>query len=179
MLLHQVLIIWLGRAQLEEGNYHTSYIPTYGTSQTRSEDVCGATGLSSVIGQTQGVIFMDFIWSNSSPTSGDYALMVYGADTADFVSLNANGSTNQMLVYSGGSAVATIGGGSFVVGQRYKIALVYSDNYFAYYINGVLKGTDTSGAVPTKLQSVRTETTIRFKNIFSKNPTTCILPKRH
>jgi len=162
--------------QIEAGSYPTSYIPTYGSSVTRSEDVCGATGLSSVIGQTQGVIFMDFIWSNSSPTGGDYALMVYGANTADFVSLNANGNTNQMLVYAGGSAVAAIGGGSFVVGQRYKIALVYSENYFAYYINGVLKGTDTSGAVPNNLQSVRTETPFGLKTSSQKTQQLVFFP---
>ena len=157
-------------------SYPTSYIPTYGTSQTRSVDDCSATGISSVIGQTQGVIFMDFIWSNSSPTGGDYALMVYGANTADFVSLNANGNNNQMLVYSGGSAVAAIGGGSFVVGQRYKIALVYRENYFAYYINGVLKGTDTSGAVPNNLQSVRTRTPFGLKTSSQKTQQLVFFP---
>ena len=168
------LLIW--GAQLEAGSYPTSYIPTYGSAVTRSVDDCSATGISSVIGQTQGVIFMDFIWSNSSPTGGDYALMVYGADTADFVSLNANGNTNQMLVYAGGSAVAAIGGGNFVIGQRYKIALVYRENYFAYYINGVLKGTDTSGAVPNNLQSVRTRTPFGLKTSSQKTQQLVFFP---
>ena len=155
-------------AQLESGNYATSIIPTYGTTASRAKDVCGATNISSVIGQNEGVIFMDFVWNDASPSGGDYALMVYGTSTANFVSLNANGNANQMLVYSGGSAVASIGGTAFTDGQRYKIALVYSENYFAYYQNGVLKGTDTSGAVPTGLANLRTDTPFGQKSSSQK-----------
>ena len=47
-------------AQVESGSYPTSYIPTYGTSQTRSKDSCLATSIRvMLIGQTQGTIFVE------------------------------------------------------------------------------------------------------------------------
>jgi hypothetical protein len=45
--------------QLEEGSYATSYIPTYGTSVTRNADACSKTGISSLIGQTEGTLFLE------------------------------------------------------------------------------------------------------------------------
>ena len=152
--------LYLFGAMLEQNaTYATSYIPNHGESGgvTRAADSCSVTGVSDVIGQTEGVIFMDFVWDNSTASSADYPIMVYGSDTSNFVGLNTNTNANQMLVYSGGSAVAAIGGGSFVIGQRYKIAMAYKVNDFVYYINGEQKGTDTAGAVPVGLANVRTE----------------------
>ena len=38
---------------------------------------------------------------------------------------------------------------TFSVGQRYKIAIAYKANDFAFYINGTQIATDSSGTVPT------------------------------
>jgi hypothetical protein len=46
-------------AQVELGSYATSYIPTYGTSVTRNVDSCTKTGISSLIGQTEGTMFLE------------------------------------------------------------------------------------------------------------------------
>jgi hypothetical protein len=48
-------------AQFEEGSYPTSYIPTYGTSATRLADSCYKTGISSLIGQTEGTLFVEVL----------------------------------------------------------------------------------------------------------------------
>ena len=45
--------------QHEAGSYPTSYIPTYGSSVTTSQDNCYKTGISDLIGQTQGTFFFD------------------------------------------------------------------------------------------------------------------------
>jgi hypothetical protein len=47
-------------AQFEEGSYPTSYIPTYGTSATRTADAASKTGISSLIGQTEGTLYFEF-----------------------------------------------------------------------------------------------------------------------
>ena len=47
-------------AQVEEGSYSTSYIPTSGTTVTRLADTSSTAGLSSMIGQTEGTLFLDF-----------------------------------------------------------------------------------------------------------------------
>ena len=155
-------------AQLEAGSYPTSYIPTTSASVTRVADAASKTGISDLIGQSEGTIFLDFVWYNSTASAADYPIMVYGSTYADFVGLNTNTNNNQMLVYSGGSSVASISGGSFVVGERYKIAMAYKANDFVYYINGAQKGTDTNGAVPVGLANIRTQTPYGSKSTGQK-----------
>ena len=46
-------------AQLEAGSYATSYIPTTTASVTRNRDQCVKTGISSLIGQTEGTMFVE------------------------------------------------------------------------------------------------------------------------
>ena len=45
--------------QLELGSYPTSYIPTVASTVTRNADVISKTGISSLIGQTEGTIFVE------------------------------------------------------------------------------------------------------------------------
>jgi hypothetical protein len=50
---------YLWGAQLEAGSYATSYIPTLAASVTRLADACFKYSISSLIGQTEGVMFYD------------------------------------------------------------------------------------------------------------------------
>jgi hypothetical protein len=65
----QVYYVW--GAQLEAGSYATSYIPTTSASVTRNADVISKTGISSLIGQTEGVIYLDFLKNNTTALFGD------------------------------------------------------------------------------------------------------------
>ena len=47
-------------AQLEQGSYPTSYIPTQGSAVTRLADSCSQTVPSGVIGQTEGTLFVEY-----------------------------------------------------------------------------------------------------------------------
>lgn len=53
-------------AQLEAGSYPTSYIPTNGAAVTRNADSCELTGVSSLIGQTEGTILFKTDFSDST-----------------------------------------------------------------------------------------------------------------
>jgi hypothetical protein len=129
--------IQLWGVQVELGAYATSYIPTLAASVTRVADAASKTGISSLIGQTEGTVFMDFIAQTSTDTQshfflGNDKIGLYGSSTFTF--------------YSDGGV--SINGGSFVTGQRYKIAFAYKTNDYVAYVNGVQKGTDTSATVP-------------------------------
>jgi hypothetical protein len=52
-------------AQLEAGAYATSYIPTYGTSATRTGESCSKTSATALIGQTEGTLFLEFNTDNT------------------------------------------------------------------------------------------------------------------
>jgi hypothetical protein len=156
--------VYVYGAQLEEGAYATSYIPTLGAAVTRLADVASKTGISSLIGQTEGVLFYDFVWNGATTSTADYPIVLSGSDFNNFIGLNTTFNSNQLLAYSGGVPVASIAGSDFVIGQRYKIALAYKANDFVYYVNGTLQGSDTSGAVPIGLANLQMVTPFGSKS---------------
>lgn len=140
------LFIW--GAQLEAGSYPTLYIPTTSASVTRNADVVSKTGINSLIGQTEGTIFLDFVLKNPlsatnriisitepSWTDGSIRLDIdYNKFTADFV--------------NGGSTIGNIGYFTTVQpNTRYKVAIAYKVNDCQMYINGVDAGSDTTTAL--------------------------------
>ena len=145
----QSIYIW--GAQVEESSYPTSYIPTTSASATRVADACYKTGISSLIGQTEGVLFVDI---NRTQKSENYQVPFFIGSNPNIVQLYFT-STNSCVgqVYtSAGQQVAIIS--SALANGRYKIALAYASNDFAMYINGTQIGTDSSGTVPTCSQVI-------------------------
>jgi hypothetical protein len=89
--------IYIYGAQLEEGSYSTSYIPTYGTSQTRSKDSCIKTGISSLIGQTEGTLFAEFeIPVNTQ--NGDIIAIRNGTGSANGIFVSYRSSSVVQLI---------------------------------------------------------------------------------
>jgi hypothetical protein len=144
------IIAW--GAQAEVGSYATSYIKTTSAAVTRAADVASKTGISSLIGQTEGVIFVDFVLKNNissvnrviSITETDWVTggsirldVTSSAFTADFTDANANSGT---ITYSTTPAQNT----------RYKVAIAYKQNDCKLFINGVDRGSATStGTMPS------------------------------
>ena len=73
--------IYIWGAQLEEGSHPTSYIPTYGTSVTRSNDETDVTGLQSkgILSSTEGTMFFHI-------TDIQGTAVVFNAQTANNLS---------------------------------------------------------------------------------------------
>jgi hypothetical protein len=137
-------------AQLEEGSYATSYIPTSGSTVTRVKDQYSKTGISNLIGQTEGVIFMDWIMNHqSNSTSEDvFTLSVTDGTTNNlFVINNYN---NALTVYLKAAGTNQFSNSSFSGsdGLRIKLAFAYKVNDFSLVINGSVIATDNSGSVP-------------------------------
>jgi len=137
-------------AQLEVSSYPTSYIPTTSASATRVADACFKTGISSLIGQSQGTIFVDFVWEGLGTASVDNAIFSIGEQsygTSNIAISNYNSSlygrvTNVTTVEAGVSF------GAMTIGTRYKCAIGYASNDFVFYVNGVNYGNDTSVSIP-------------------------------
>jgi hypothetical protein len=130
--------------QIEEGSYPTSYIPTYGTSQTRSADSCAATSVSDIINQNEGTLFVDFVW-NGKQDNIDYFLMAiidsYGQNE---IRLGGYNLALYGRVYSGGTLTFaqnyTTGAAK---GQRYKVIIKYGSEGVKTFANGQLKDSGT------------------------------------
>jgi hypothetical protein len=133
---------------LEQASYATSYIPTLSTSVTRVADAASKTGISSLIGQTEGTLVVDFIYTNAD----DLSVQAF--------SLSDGTSSNRLIIGTifNTKLVGRVDTGSvsqfdsltafdLVVGQQYKAAVAYKANDFAFYVNGVQISTDNSGTV--------------------------------
>lgn len=135
--------VYIWGAQLEAGNYSTSYIPTTSASVTRNADVISKTGISSLIGQTEGVFFLDFYFDG---VSSNFVLMQTFQNASQFNVNQLYLNSTKRLAFEVGPDAAILSPNSLAAG-RYKIAGAYANNDFVLYLNGDLIGTDTSGSV--------------------------------
>lgn len=133
--------IYIWGTQLEAGSYATSYIPTTSATVTRNADVISKTGISSLIGQTEGTMFFDGIINDVQ--SGNVFFHLEG--TSPDVNFQTGGGI--LYFYSPSNfSIST----AILPNTRYKIAARYKNNDVALYINGVLIGTDESATITPK-----------------------------
>ena len=132
--------------QHEDGSYATSYIPTQGSAVTRLAESCSQTVPSGIIGQTEGTVFLNLSWTEISTniyyvfndgTSSNRILIYSTSESEIFILIQSEGIT---------SASFSINGQNTRVLN--KIAVSYKNNDFKVALNGVIKGTYTSGNVP-------------------------------
>ena len=142
------LYIW--GAQAETASYATSYIPTYGTSVTRNGDACSKTGVSDLIGQTEGTLFAEFE-INADNTNGFNRVLAVGDGTSNnriFI-FAQNTEVFRFYVANCGAAQVDIVSTTSILGGRHKVAFAYKANDFIAYVDGVQVGIDTSGTIPS------------------------------
>ena len=141
------LFCWGMQAELG-ATYATSYIPTLGAAVTRGADACRKTGISSLIGQTEGTLFVE-VDLTKVPSENRRFLAIGDGTASNRIGIGQQSSTSlESFVVNGGSLQALLTQ-SGTTEQVYKIAIAYKANDFAFYINGVQVGTDTSGTVPS------------------------------
>jgi hypothetical protein len=133
--------------QIEQSSYATSYIPTTSTSVTRLADSCYKTGISSLIGQSEGSVFVECIVKGDRGLAANIFSNELNAANAisTMTIVYVNGAINVKTFFgNGGFDGVTISGGSFTIGQRLKIGYRYKSGDFALYINGVQIGTSST-----------------------------------
>jgi hypothetical protein len=124
-------------AQLEAGSYPTSYIPTLGTSVTRVADVASKTGISSLIGQTEGTVFIDVKVSNK-----DSDLFLFNLNVVNNIIIGIGSGNVRASIYAN-SVVYNFT--AFLISNiNLKIAVGYKSGDSVLYINGVLISTLTN-----------------------------------
>lgn len=128
--------IYIWGAQAEVGAYGTSYIKTTSAAVTRLADSCSKTGISSLIGQTEGTIFAEIYPEEFQ--GGSYIGISDGANISNriifgFEGGSANSGTLQVYGASGLN-----GSGTYTRGQRIKVAIGYKSGSSALYVNGNL-----------------------------------------
>jgi hypothetical protein len=126
--------IWGG--QVELGSYATSYIPTTTTAVTRVADAALKTGISSLIGQTEGVFYAEVDASPSLSVTRSIATI---QDGSNYTRLRINTSSALSLeTYLGGSFVSQVAGGIILNGTN-KVAFCYKNGEsLSLFLNGTL-----------------------------------------
>ena len=129
--------VFLWGAQYEAGAYPTSYIPTSSASVTRNADVVQATGVSSLIGQTEGTIFIDLNFTNVGVEK--YILILRDTASTNFISLRRLATGEIRFVLAATTSSGTTNQSSAVLANgNYKIAYKYISGSIKIFINGVL-----------------------------------------
>ena len=135
-------------ATAEVGSYPTSYIPTVASSVTRNADVISKTGISSLIGQTEGTVFFDGTVNNAiNPTTNIINTNKTAPSISTFTLQRAYaGNKYEFYIFKGNGGFDNIGLSStnnYALGQRVKIAVRYKSGDMAMYINGILEDTSS------------------------------------
>jgi len=129
--------IRIAAPQMELGAYATTWVPTTTAPVTRIADTASKTGVSSLIGQTEGTLYYE------------------GVASADAEVCNLNRNTiNSVFIYtrSTGVIAAFIYADSVGINiisavqasSRFKCAIAYKSNSIAFYVNGNLIAENTT-----------------------------------
>ena len=145
------LLIW--GVQIELGSYSTSYIPTYGVSSTRVADSCSKTGISELIGQTEGTFYVE---TKSIANDGTFKQIAFDdGTTSNLITIDYTSTDNQLrsFIRDGGTAysmTATITDST----AFNKIAIKAKNNDFAMWVNGTEVATSATATYPNNLSNI-------------------------
>lgn len=141
--VNQNLYIW--GAQVEQGSYPTSYIPTEGSSVTRNVDVCNGAGSSDVFNDSEGVLFVETEPFIDGDFESQYISLQDGTTGNNFVTIQHR-DNGQLRVYAGGFNTANI---QFLqnldMAQNLKIAVQYKESDYKLFVNGTEYSLYSSG----------------------------------
>jgi hypothetical protein len=150
------ILIW--GAQLEQGAFATSYIPTTSAAATRAADSAVVTPISSFYNQVEGTVFAES--SSTAFVDGDnQGIWGFGDDTLTFGNGNMLYAANLHpishriaigVAVSGASTVSGLNNSGVPQSANTPARSIcgYKTNDFAISTNGSSVATDTSGALP-------------------------------
>jgi len=127
-------------AQVEtNSSYATSYIPTYGSAVTRNVDAASKTGISDLINDSEGTLFVE---ASTLENGADCRITISDNTINNRVSIewDANADTIKGFIGVGGNLQTT----SYDQTNMNKIALVYNATDARLFINGTKVFTDSS-----------------------------------
>jgi len=131
--------VYIWGAQIEQGSYATSYIPTSGSTEQRQADVCNGSGNSETFNDSEGVLFAELEALVDNDVSNRYISIANSAGT-NFVTIQYRTSGSNFRVYQNGVGSSNI---VYVANidltDSLKVAVKYgtSPSDYAVYINGI------------------------------------------
>jgi hypothetical protein len=140
---------YLYGCQLEAGAYPTSLIPSLGATATRNADACSKTGISSLIGQTEGTVFLHTKYFAAASSASRW-FKVFGVSNE--IALGTNG-TNFVRAIINGLTDIILTAPKTDLGV--KIAFAYNATGVVLFINGTEYSLPNGGSeIMTSLDSI-------------------------
>lgn len=150
VLCNDAATIYAWGAQLEQGSYATSYIPTAGSTATRAQETCTGAGNASTFNDTEGVLYAEISGFKDDPsnrylsihdgTNQNAVYIAIGGNDFLYVGVRSNNTTQYGRFYPRASG--------FICENSNKIAVHYKQNDFFVYLNGDKILEETSGSTP-------------------------------
>jgi hypothetical protein len=126
-------------AQLEQGDYPTSYIPTTTFSVTRNADECNSAGTTAEFNDSEGVLFAELKGLNETDSSTGYIVLNDGSTTTNAIFIQYR-NTGELRLYNGGTSTPELiyRDASADLTENIKLAIKYGTTTGSYkiYING-------------------------------------------
>jgi hypothetical protein len=121
--------IRIAAPQMELGTYATTFIPTTTAAVTRLVDVAQKAGIGSILGGTEGTIFLEWNYQPTSATTGAW-FNIYGVGTSNigFASSGANSIRTRINLTTDIIAVNPT--------NKHKAAFAFNASGVVLYING-------------------------------------------
>ena len=145
--------VYVYGAQLEQGAFATSYIPTVDSQLTRAADVASANLFSQWFNKPAGTLYAEY--DAYAPLSGAaFAIAILNDGTASnrtYLFLGGGTAAPSLVVTSVGSAQANIGNSAISANTITKTAGTYAVNDFAVATNAGTVATDLLGSLPVGL----------------------------
>ena len=145
--------VYIQYAQLEQGSYPTSYIPTSGSAVTRVADVCEGAGNEQVFNDSEGVLFAEI--SALTDIGSNQSISISDGSFDNRILFRYNGTneirvivvSNSFLVFDKSLNISSIN-------EYNKFIIKYKQDNFALWVNGFELEAGNSGATPTGLNEL-------------------------
>jgi len=146
--------VYIFGLQIEQGSYPTSYIPTNGSSVTRSAETANGSGDASTFNDSEGVLMAEI--SALADDSNIEGISISDGTQNNRVVIFKWNSSNSIRARVTSSGANTLDQTITIsdVTTLNKIAIKYKLNDFAIWINGIKLFTDTSGSTPINLNTL-------------------------
>jgi hypothetical protein len=138
--------IYAGFAQFEEGSFPTSYIPTSGSTATRSADIASIPVTDFGYNQKSGTVVVEIGTHAGDATGSQYVISLDDSSISDRIQINRSTGDYRYFVADGN--VTQVSQSVGLGGDGSKVAFAYALNNFAATEDGDTPVTDTVGTVP-------------------------------
>ena len=131
-------------AQLEQGSYASSYIPTQGSVVTRVAETASGSGNSEVFNDSEGVLFADMSALADDGTVRSIALSDGTGVNRINIRFRSQSNEVEYSLFVNGETTKTITHSVSHTTNFHKMASLYKEDDLKFYVNGFLVGSFVS-----------------------------------